>query len=248
MFAEAFPNLNQSNSRMPSYSGPSDQARSRQASVHSPVTQPLPVQHQLFDPSPHHTPSPQPNFQTITYQPPPGRHSRGHSFAGTSPAEHRPDMPSPPSLSPGSHATTPRSGTVPYFGSFAQQAQPAQPAAHGFPGSAFTTELSNEVKLMVEGGMAWDGAFDPALNTPAWQNQNQNHGQVLPQTQSQPQPYFGYDKVDNVQNSHPEYFDMTPQTLGTNEEPAWENFLDDRVFGEVSFPTDGFTTDGFNMQ
>lgn len=225
LFAEAFPTLNQRTPRMPSYPGPAGHNHSRHTSVHPPLAQPLPVQHTMFDPSSHHSPSPQPNFQAVNYQQAPRHHSRGHSFTGPSPAEHR--LPSPPALTPGSHTTTtPQSQNTPYFGSFAA---PSHSSADYEPvASAFTSELPPEAKMLIGGGLDWDGTFDPALNPTVWQGQQ----------------YFSYNKVEDGQNVPAEYLDMTPQPLNSNEEPAWDAFLDDQAFATDT----PFANDGFNMQ
>lgn len=219
LFAEAFPNMNNgAGQRMPSISAPvpapPPPQSPHQGSMSSPFSQaaPPPPQQATFEMPAHYSPSPRPSFGQVNYAQPSGHHSRGPSFSAMSPAGNRPDMPSPPALTPGSQTPTPQSQSTPYFGSFAVPG-PA-PMDFGNTGSAFTTELPADARLLMNGGMTWDGSFDPSLNTNEWQDQR----------------FYSCQKPDDGQGHETDYPDLTPQPMASNEEPAWDTFLDDNAF------------------
>ncbi|KAL6924749.1 hypothetical protein FSST1_002023 [Fusarium sambucinum] len=154
-----------------------------------------------------------PNFQAVNYaQQQPIRHDeRSHSMSGLSPTESRNDALSPPALTPGSgtHSETPQSRCASTFAN-AQQ-QPVMDFGH--EGSAFTTELPAEARMLLDGvGM---NDFSPALY-----GEHQNWG-------AQPSFHYGDDT---------KYFKEEETELGAGGE-NYPDVLDALNWGSGDYAT-----------
>ncbi|KAM0297587.1 hypothetical protein HYE67_007239 [Fusarium culmorum] len=176
-----------------------------------------------------------PNFQTVNYAPhQPTRHNeRNHSMSGLSPTESRNDGPvSPPALTPGSgtHPETPQSRCASTFGNV--QPPPVMDFSHD--GSAFTTELPAEAKMLL-GGVGMND-FNPTLY-----GEHQNWGAQQSFHYGEDTKYFKEEdsELDTGYGKYPDPDTMnwddanfaTPTKYSTDEqEPSWDSYINDTAW------------------
>ncbi|RGP64930.1 hypothetical protein FLONG3_9398 [Fusarium longipes] len=171
-----------------------------------------------------------PNFQPVNYaQQQPTRHDeRSHSMSGLSPTESRSDAPlSPPVLTPGSgtHPETPQSRCASTFGNVQQP--PMMDFNH--EGSAFTTELPAEAKMLM-GGIGINDSFSPALY-------GEHHSWGAQQPFSYGDTKFSIKEEETDTSTGETYPDIIDPMCWNNgeyptptknypEEPSWDTFID----------------------
>ncbi|KAF4964669.1 hypothetical protein FSARC_7430 [Fusarium sarcochroum] len=177
-----------------------------------------------------------PNFQQVNYtQQSNNTHDeRSHSMSGMSPSESRTDgAMSPPALTPGSgsHPETPQSRCASTFGNV----QP-QGIMDFNEGSAFTSELPPEAKMLM-GGVGMNDTFSPSLY-----GEPQNWSAHQPFGYGDDSKYFKDDDTELGAGSdkYPDVLDTmnwgnggdysTP-TKHYTEEPSWDSFINDTAWG-----------------
>lgn len=176
-----------------------------------------------------------PNFQPVNYAQHSNRHDeRSHSMSGLSPTESRTDAPlSPPALTPGSgsHPETPQSRCASTFGNV------QQPSMMDFSheGSAFTTELPAEAKMLL-GGMGMNDTFSPSLygEPPNWgAQQSFAYGEDTKYfKEEETELGVGGEKYPDVLDTmNWGNGDFNTPTKNYTEEPSWDTFINDTAWG-----------------
>ncbi|KAL6413904.1 hypothetical protein AUP68_03436 [Ilyonectria robusta] len=174
------------------------------------------------------------NFQPINYGQGNGHEERSHSFSGVSPSELRNDARlSSPSLTPGSgaHPETPQSQSTSGFADF----MPPNFMEYGTNGSAFTSELPAEAKMMLGGGMDMNGSFGSNPYPQDWMSGNEQMYTYpdMPKHMKQDNGHDGQglDVHSNLFDDNLGQMDWdTSAQPNTGEEPSWDTFLNDTAW------------------
>ncbi|KAK7422678.1 hypothetical protein QQX98_001466 [Neonectria punicea] len=213
-FAETFPDANRHAQTLtqrwstPGYPGPIPQQPAR---LQSPPT-----------------PSFDANFQSINYGSGNGQDERSRSFSGVSPSDLETDSNlSPQAMTPssGTHPETPQSQAPSAFGSI----MTSNLMGYGSEESAFTNELPTEAKMLMGGGMNFNGS-NPNMYTQDWFSGNVSmFSYPLSETMKMEDDSNGRDAQpgffdDNDMGSME--WDSAPQA-NPGEEPSWDTFLND---------------------
>jgi len=173
------------------------------------------------------------NFQSINYGQRNSYEERSHSFSGVSPSELGNDAGiSSPSLTPGSGSQleTPQSQSTSGFADF----MPSNLMEYGTNGSAFTSELPAEAKMMM-GDMDMNGSFSSNPYPQDWMSGNEQMYTYpdMPKHIKQENGQVGQDL-----DVHSNLFDDSLGQMdwdasaqpNTGEEPPWDAFLNDNAW------------------
>lgn len=207
-FADAFPNHNKYAQRAPSVSTDQMYGSGSGSGSGSYLDFNAPMQY---------SPSTQPNFAPVNYTQPAGQNSRGQSFSAMTPTEQQPATPASQELTPAAQEPSSAPQLAPYF-SYEGTAAPGQSGMlYNQATSAFTSELSNDARMLMGAQMSWDGSAQPTFDNAM---------------DFQSTSYFQMPTAGNEQDLPSDYPDLTSQPQDSAEEPNWSNFIDDNEWME----------------
>lgn len=166
------------------------------------------------------SPSPtSPTFQSVDYQHGSGQHDRKRSRSGLSPSEARAAeaLLSPTTLTPKSDPQTPQPRTTSVGGTLSSDMVS--------DGSVFTAELPAEAKMLL-GGMDMNDVFNQNMYGQDWISSGYFNPLEVPRAAKlEDEPDLSYEMFGTSLSSPSKY-----DPLQTNEEPAWNTFLDENVW------------------
>lgn len=216
-FADAFPNHGSarrtSSEQMRIYgSGTGTESRSG-SYINSPSPYNAPTQY---------SPSTQQDFAPVNYTQPASHNSRGQSFSAVPPTEQQPGTPASQALTPTAQESLNSPQLAPYYGYEDPGASGPSLMLYDQATSAFTSDLSNDARMLMGAQMSWDASVEPTFDNAA---------------DFQSTSYFQMPTIGAEQDASLDYPDLTTsQPQDSAEEPNWSNFIDDTEWMEPYDP------------